>query len=345
MKDYLIKKDIQLSPKRYFIDAMGAMAYALFATLLVGTILKTIGQSLGIPFLKDVIWPIASQATGPAIAMAIAYSLKAPQLVMFASCVVGIAAYNLGGPLGVFIASIMAVEFGKLIAGETKLDILLTPVITVIVGIGIAYLIGPAIAQLMKSVGHIIVLSTETNPLIMGSVIATVVGITLTLPISSAALCLMLELEGTAAGAATVGCCAQMIGFAVISFRDNGWKGVLPQGLGTSMLQMPNIYKNWKIWIPPTLASSILGPIATRFFEMKNSALESGMGTCGLVGQIGTFNAMQQQTTSSIILINIMLLHFIAPAAISYIIYRIMRSKKWINDGDMTLQIIEKKQG
>lgn len=343
MKDFLIRKDIQLSPKRYFVDAMGAMAYALFATLLVGTILKTIGQSFDISFLSETVWPIANQATGPAIAMAIAYSLRAPQLVMFSSCLVGIASYNLGGPLGVFIASIVAVECGKTVSGETKLDILLTPVITVLVGIGIAYLIGPAIAQLMKSLGQIIVLATETNPIAMGAIIATVVGLVLTLPISSAALCLMLELEGTAAGAATIGCCAQMIGFAVISFKDNGWKGVLPQGIGTSMLQMPNIYKNWRIWIPPTLAATIIGPIATRYFEMKNTALEAGMGTCGLVGQIGTFNAMQEHSSNTTILINIVILHFLAPGIIAYLIYRIMRNKQWIKDGDMTLQITQKK--
>lgn len=338
MKDFLLKKDIQISAKRYFIDAMGAMAYGLFATLLVGTILKTIGEELNVSFLTDIVWPVANQATGPAIALAIAYSLRAPQLVLFSSAVVGIAAYQLGGPLGVFIATIVAVEVGKMVAGETRIDIVITPIITVLVGVILAQIIGPSVQQMMKWIGEIIMLSTDSNPLIMGIVIAVIVGMVLTLPISSAALCLMLELDGLAAGAATIGCCAQMIGFATISFKDNGLKGVLAQGLGTSMLQVPNIYKNWKIWIPPTLASAIIGPIAIIYFNMENTALESGMGSCGLVGQIGTFNAMKSKYDTSYILTSILILQIIAPAIISYLIYIFMKKKNWIKDGDMKLR-------
>ncbi|MDM1043108.1 MULTISPECIES: PTS transporter subunit IIC [Empedobacter] len=337
MKDFLLKKDIQISAKRYFIDAMGAMAYGLFATLLVGTILKTIGEELNVSFLTDIVWPVANQATGPAIALAIAYSLRAPQLVLFSSAVVGIAAYQLGGPLGVFIATIVAVEVGKMVAGETRIDIVITPIITVLVGVILAQIIGPSVQQMMKWIGEIIMLSTDSNPLIMGIVIAVIVGMVLTLPISSAALCLMLELDGLAAGAATIGCCAQMIGFATISFKDNGLKGVLAQGLGTSMLQVPNIYKNWKIWIPPTLASAIIGPIAIIYFNMENTALESGMGSCGLVVQIGTFNAMKSKYDTSYILTSILILQIIAPAIISYLIYIFMKKKNWIKDGDMKL--------
>ncbi|WP_291122213.1 PTS transporter subunit IIC [Empedobacter sp. UBA7620] len=337
MKDFLLKKDIQISAKRYFIDAMGAMAYGLFATLLVGTILKTIGEELDISFLTDIVWPVANQATGPAIALAIAYSLRAPQLVLFSSAVIGIAAYQLGGPLGVFIATIVAVEVGKMVAGETRIDIVITPIITVLVGVILAQIIGPSVQQMMKWIGEIIIFSTDSNPLIMGVVIAVIVGMVLTLPISSAALCLMLELDGSAAGAATIGCCAQMIGFATISFKDNGLKGVLAQGLGTSMLQVPNIYKNWKIWIPPTLASAIIGPIAIIYFNMENTALESGMGSCGLVGQIGTFNAMKSKYDTSYILTSILILQIIAPAIISYLIYIFMKKKNWIKDGDMKL--------
>ncbi|MGL5235687.1 MAG: PTS transporter subunit IIC [Empedobacter falsenii] len=337
MKDFLLKKDIQISTKRYFIDAMGAMAYGLFATLLVGTILKTIGEELDISFLTDIVWPVANQVTGPAIALAIAYSLRAPQLVLFSSAVIGIAAYQLGGPLGVFIATIVAVEVGKMVAGETRIDIVITPIITVLVGVILAQIIGPSVQQMMKWIGEIIILSTDSNPLIMGVVIAVTVGMVLTLPISSAALCLMLELDGLAAGAATIGCCAQMIGFATISFKDNGLKGVLAQGLGTSMLQVPNIYKNWKIWIPPTLASAIIGPIAIIYFNMENTALESGMGSCGLVGQIGTFNAMKSKYDTSYILTSILILQIIAPAIISYLIYIFMKKKNWIKDGDMKL--------
>lgn len=338
MKDFLLKKDIQISAKRYFIDAMGAMAYGLFATLLVGTILKTIGEELDISFLTDIVWPVANQATGPAIALAIAYSLRAPQLVLFSSAVIGIAAYQLGVPLGVFIATIVAVEVGKMVAGETRIDIVITPIITVLVGVILAQIIGPSVQQMMKWIGEIIIFSTDSNPLIMGVVIAVIVGMVLTLPISSAALCLMLELDGSAAGAATIGCCAQMIGFATISFKDNGLKGVLAQGLGTSMLQVPNIYKNWKIWIPPTLASAIIGPIAIIYFNMENTALESGMGSCGLVGQIGTFNAMKSKYDTSYILTSILILQIIAPAIISYLIYIFMKKKNWIKDGDMKLR-------
>ena len=337
MNTFLQKKNISLSPKKYFVDAMGAMAYGLFATLLVGTILKTIGEEFGISFLHEVLWPVANQATGPAIAIAIAYSLSAPQLVMYSTAVVGVAAYQLGGPLGVFIASVFAVEVGKLVAGETRIDIVVTPIVTVLVGVLLAQIIGPTVNQVMKWIGELIVLSTESNPLIMGISIAVIVGIVLTLPISSAALCLMLELDGLAAGAATIGCCAQMIGFATISYKDNGIKGFLAQGLGTSMLQMPNIYKNWKIWIPPTLASAIIGPIAIIFFNMENSALESGMGSCGLVGQIGTYNAMKTKFDFSYIIAAIVGLQIILPAVLSYFFYFIMKRKNWIKDGDLKI--------
>ena len=224
-----------------------------------------------------------------------------------------------------------------MVAGETRIDIVITPIITVLVGVILAQIIGPSVQQMMKWIGEIIMLSTDSNPLIMGIVIAVIVGMVLTLPISSAALCLMLELDGLAAGAATIGCCAQMIGFATISFKDNGLKGVLAQGLGTSMLQVPNIYKNWKIWIPPTLASAIIGPIAIIYFNMENTALESGMGSCGLVGQIGTFNAMKSKYETSYILTSILILQIIAPAIISYLIYIFMKKKNWIKDGDMKL--------
>ena len=337
MQEFLLKKDIQISAKRYFIDAMGAMAYGLFATLLVGTILKTIGDEFDVSFLSDIVWPFANQATGPAIALAIAYSLRAPQLVLFSSAVVGLAAYKLGGPLGVFIATIIAVEIGKMVAGETRIDIVITPIVTVLVGVILVQLVGPSVQQLMKWIGEIIIFSTDTNPFIMGIVIAVIVGIVLTLPISSAALCLMLDLDGLAAGAATIGCCAQMVGFATISYKDNGFKGVLAQGLGTSMLQVPNIYKNWKIWIPPTLASAIIGPVAILFFGMENSALESGMGTCGLVGQIGTYNAMKNSFSTTYILLSIIGLQILAPAILSYIIYIFMKKKQWIKDGDLKI--------
>lgn len=337
IKAFLYRKNVDFSAKKYFVDAMGAMAYGLFATLLVGTILKTIGEEFDIHFLKDVLWPVAQQATGPAIAIAIAYSLGAPQLVLFSSAVVGVAAYQMGGPLTVFITAILATEIGKLISNETRIDIVVTPMVTVLIGVLLAMIIGPTVQFLMQSIGELITLATQSQPIIMGIVVAVIVGMTLTLPISSAALCLMLELDGLAAGAATIGCCAQMIGFATISYKDNGIKGFLAQGLGTSMLQMPNIYKNWKIWIPSTLASAIIGPIAIVFFNMKNTALESGMGTCGLVGQIGSYNAMKLETESSTILFNIVLLQFLLPAMLSYFFYYLMKRRNWIKDGDLKI--------
>ena len=337
IKAFLHRKNVDFSAKKYFVDAMGAMAYGLFATLLVGTILKTIGEEFDIHFLKDVLWPVAQQATGPAIAIAIAYSLGAPQLVLFSSAVVGVAAYQMGGPLTVFITAILATEIGKLISNETRIDIVVTPMVTVLIGVLLAMIIGPTVQFLMQSIGELITLATQSQPIIMGILVAVIVGMTLTLPISSAALCLMLELDGLAAGAATIGCCAQMIGFATISYKDNGIKGFLAQGLGTSMLQMPNIYKNWKIWIPSTLASAIIGPIAIVFFNMKNTALESGMGTCGLVGQIGSYNAMKLETESSTILFNIVLLQFLLPAMLSYFFYYLMKRRNWIKDGDLKI--------
>lgn len=337
MRAFLQRKGIEISARKYFVDAMGAMTYGLFATLLVGTIFKTIGEELQIPFFVEVIWSFAQQATGPAIALAIAHSLKAPRLVLYSSAVVGLAAYDMGGPLAVFLAAILAAEIGKLISGETRLDIIATPSITILTGIGFAALLGPGIQVMMEGIGSIIVLSTATNPLVMGILIAVIVGMALTLPISSAALCLMLEMEGLAAGAATIGCCAQMIGFATISYKDNGIKGVLALGLGTSMLQMPNIYKNWRIWIPPTLSAAIIGPIALLFFQMKNSALESGMGTCAFVGQIGTYNVLKTEVSTGYIFSSILLLHFLLPALLSYGIYIFMKKRGWIKEGDLKI--------
>lgn len=335
--NFLERKGISLSPKAYFIDALGAMAYGLFASLLVGTILNTLGAQLHIPYLSEVVWPTAQQATGPAIAVSIAYALSAPQLVLFASAVVGVGSYTLGGPIGVYIATILAVEFGKMVSKETKIDIVLTPVVTVLVGMTVGTFIGPPIQGLMTAIGDVIIIATNQQPLIMGAAVAVLVGLALTLPISSAAICMMLSLQGLAGGAATIGCCCQMVGFAVISFRDNGFEGLVAQGLGTSMLQMPNIVKNPKIWIPPTLASAILGPVAIMVFHMENTPLGSGMGTSGLVGQIATLEAMAGKMDFLPLLGLILLLHIVLPALLSYLIYEVLRQRKWIQDGDMTL--------
>ncbi len=330
--EFLRKKGINLSWRTYFIDALGAMAFGLFASLLVGTILNSLGQSLHIGYLSERIWPLANSASGAAIAVAIAASLNAPNLVLFASTIVGLGAYELGGPVGVFLATIFGVEFGKLVSKSTKLDIIITPSVTIIVGILVGDLIGPYVASFMKAIGLFIMKATELRPFFMGIVVAVTIGMALTLPISSAAICMMLSLEDLAGGAATVGCSAQMIGFAVISYKDNGLEGLLAQGLGTSMFQVPNIIKNPRIWLPPTLASAIIAPIGTLVFKMKNTPLGSGMGTSGLVGQIGTINAMGISAIFKVIL-----LHIILPAILSYIIYRLMKNKGLIKDGDMKI--------
>ncbi len=337
MKEFFKKKNIIIKPKTYLIDAMGAMAYGLFASLLVGTILNTIGQELGIKFLTDDLWPIAQEATGAAIAVAIAYSLKAPDLVLFSSAVVGVAGYKLGGPVGVYISTIFAVEIGKIVSKETKLDIVITPIVTVLVGVTISKFIGPPIDYVMIKIGEFIMFATTTQPFIMGVLVSVVVGIVLTLPISSAALCMMLSLSGIAGGAATVGCCCHMIGFAVISFKENGLQGLVAQGLGTSMLQMPNIIRNWKVMLPSIISSAVVGPLATVVFKMENTPLGSGMGTSGLVGQIGTFNAMVENYSKSYILGAILLLQVLLPAIISYFVYKILNKKNWIKAGDLKL--------
>ncbi|MDU4025965.1 MAG: PTS sugar transporter subunit IIC [Anaerococcus sp.] len=337
MKKYLDEQGITLSPKVYFIDALGAMAFGLFASLLVGTILNSIGNTFNIPFLTERIWPLVGQATGAAIAVSIAYALKAPNLVLFASTIVGLGSYELGGPVGVYIATIFATEFGKLVSKRTKLDIIITPTITILVGILVGDFIGPGVAAFMTGLGNIIMKATELQPFLMGIVVAVLVGVSLTLPISSAAICMMLSLSGIAGGAATVGCSAQMIGFAVISYKDNGMQGLLAQGLGTSMFQVPNIIKNPWIALPPTLAGAILGPVSTLVFKMENSPLGSGMGTSGLVGQISTINTMAANRSLSILLVQILLLHFILPALISYITYKIMYKKGLIKDNDMKI--------
>ncbi|MGO3017782.1 MAG: PTS transporter subunit IIC [Anaerococcus sp.] len=336
MKEFFRKKGIDLSAKTYFIDALGAMAFGLFASLLVGTILKTVGTQFGISLLTERIWPLIGQATGAAIAVAIAKSLNAPNLVLFASTIVGIGAYELGGPVGVYIATIFGVEFGKLVSKSTKLDIIITPSVTILVGILVGDFIGPYVSNFMALVGKLIMSATELQPFLMGIIVSVLVGVSLTLPISSAAICMMLGLSGLAGGAATIGCCSQMIGFAVISYRDNGLEGLLAQGLGTSMFQVPNTIKNPWLWVPPTLTGAILGPVSTMILKMENSPLGSGMGTSGLVGQISMVNEMGYSMT---LLIQILLIHFIIPAILSFIIYSLMRKKSLIKDGDMKIDL------
>ena len=313
---FLKRKNIEFSAKRYGVDALGAMAQGLFCTLLVGTILNTLGTQFHIGFLSATVVTVgtgetataytigglASAMVGPAMAVAIGSALQAPPLVLFSLVPVGFATNILGGaggPLAVLVIAIIAAECGKAVSKETKIDILVTPIVTVLAGIGVAYLVAPPIGKAASWVGNLIMWATELQPFFMGILVSVIVGIALTLPISSAAICAALGLTGLAGGAAVAGCCAQMVGFAVLSFRENKWGGLVSQGLGTSMLQMGNIVRNPKIWIPATLASAITGPIATCIFrlEMNGAAVSSGMGTCGLVGPIGVYTGWVDQIT------------------------------------------------
>ena len=335
---------------RYFIDAMSAMAQGLFASLLIGTIISTLGTQLGIPVL-DEIGGYAKSAAGPAMAVAIGYALLAPPLVLFSLVAVGGAANTLGGaggPLAVLVLAIVAAELGRLVSRKTKIDIIVTPLVTIFSGCGLAYLIAPYIGAAASSVGSLIMWATELQPFLMGIIVSVVVGVALTLPISSAAICAALGLTGLAGGAAVTGCCAQMIGFAVISFRENGWGGFFAQGIGTSMLQVPNIIKNPRIWIAPTLASAITGPIATCVFglQMNGDAIASGMGTCGFVGQIGVYTgwladiaAGAKTAITATDWVGLVLICFILPALLSLVFDLVLRKLNWVKPGDMKLDI------
>ena len=346
---FLKRKNVLFSAKRYGIDAMGAMAQGLFASLLIGTIIKTLGQQLNVQFLIDA-GNFAQQVAGPAMAVSIGAALSAPQLVLYSLIAVGMAANKLGGaggPLAVYFITIVASECGKIVSKETKVDILVTPAVTILVGVGLSVLCAPAIGAAASSVGDFIKWATNLQPLLMGILVSVVVGMALTLPISSAAICAALSLTGLAGGAAVAGCCAQMIGFAVMSFRENGVGGLVSQGLGTSMLQMPNIIRNPRTWIPPTLASAITGPIATCLFhlEMNGPAVSSGMGTCGLVGQIGVYtgwlNDIAAGTKAAILpmdWVGLILICFVLPAVLTLLFAFFLRKWGWIKDGDLKLQ-------
>ena len=365
LRAFLKRKDIVFSAKRYFIDAMGAMAQGLFCTLLVGTILNTIGQQFHIEFLNAVIVTIGkgdgavhytigglcSAMVGPGMAVAIARALNAPPLVLFSLIPVGFATNYMGdagGPLAVLFVAIVAAEIGKAVSKETKIDILVTPIVTVLVGVGFAALIAAPVGRAASAVGQAIMWATELQPFFMGIIVSVVIGVALTLPISSAAICAALGLTGLAGGAAVAGCCAQMVGFAVMSFRENRWGGLAAQGLGTSMLQMGNIVRNPRIWIPPTLAAAITGPVATCLFrlEMNGAPVSSGMGTCGLVGQIGVYTGWVNDVASGakaavtgMDWLGLVLISFVLPAVLTWLIAIPLRKWGWIKDGDLKLDL------
>ena len=347
-KDFCAKKDVKFSIKRYGIDAMSAMAQGLFASLLIGTILNTIGTQFHIEILNTV-GSYAMGAAGVAMAISIGYALKAPQLVLFSLAAVGAAANSLGGaggPLAVLIIAILSAEIGKLVSKETKVDIIVTPAVTIIFGVALSTLIAPLIGTAASAVGNAIMWATELQPFLMGIIVALLVGIALTLPISSAAICAALSLTGLAGGAAVAGCCAQMVGFAVASFKENKIGGLISQGIGTSMLQMGNIVKNWKIWIPACVASMVTGPIATCIFklQMNGPAISSGMGTCGMVGPIGVYtgwiNDITAGTKAGITAfdwIGLLLVCIVLPAIIAWVVAKILRKINWIKDNDMKI--------
>ena len=338
-----------MKTKNYLIKTLNGMALGLFSSLIIGLILKQIGELSHIDLLVK-FGKIAQVMMGPAIGAAVANSVKASPLGIFASIVAGTIGagsisivetgqmiVSIGEPMGAFVSALAAAEFSKLIAGKTKVDIVLVPAATILVGGIIGILISPVIASFMKGIGDVINTATELQPIPMGIIVAVIMGIVLTLPISSAALAISLGLSGIAGGASLVGCCCQMVGFAAISYRENGFGGAIAQGLGTSMLQVPNIIKNPKIWIPPIIASAILGPVSTTLLKMKSNSVGAGMGTSGLVGQFGAYAEMGTEVSNISFFIMIGLMHFVFPVVLSLTISEWMRKKKWIQYGDLKL--------
>ena len=337
VKAFLKRKQVVISVQTYLIDALGAMAFGLFASLLIGTIFGTLGEKTGVVIFTTIAG-YAKSATGAALGVSIAYALKAPTLVLFSAATVGIAGNELGGPVGALVATIIAAELGKIVSKETPVDILVTPGVTIISGILAAQFVGPGVSAFMTAFGNLVKTATVMQPLFMGILVSALIGIALTLPISSAAICIMLSLDGLAGGAATAGCCAQMVGFAVLSFCENKCGGLLAQGLGTSMLQMGNIVRNPKIWIPPTLASMVTGPLSTMVFHLENIPAGSGMGTCGLVGPIGIYTAMQG-SGNSMMWPGILLICFVLPAVLTLFFGALCRKAGWIKEGDLKLDL------
>lgn len=343
-----------------FIDGLTGMAWGLFSTLIIGLILTQIGGFIPnrLGELIIIIGKVASALTGAGIGIGVATKYKSGTYVTVSAAIAGmIGAFATkvlagevfttsgtivfagpGEPLGAFIAALVGITLGNLVFGKTKVDIIIVPLVTILTGAFIGLLIGPPISSFMTTLGAIINWSVERQPIIMGILVSVIMGMILTLPISSAAISIILNLSGLAAGAATVGCCANMIGFAVASFKENKFGGLISQGLGTSMLQVPNIMKKPIIWLPAIIASAILGPLSTTVFKMTNNASGAGMGTAGLVGQFMTWETMNGAEPPVFLLIKILLLHFILPAVLAWIVSYILRKKKIIKDGDMKLQ-------
>lgn len=344
-----------------FIDGLSGMSLGLFATLIIGTILQQIGNLFGgsIGSIIYLIGKVAAAATCAGIGVGVAYKYKSSPLVVISAAVSGliggyatkilsgaimteagvITLAGPGEPLGAFIAAFVAIEIGNIISGKTKVDIIITPLITIGVGAAVGLIMSPPISTFMTYLGNIIMFSMEQQPFIMGILVSVVMGMLLTLPISSAAIGVILNLSGITAGAATVGCCCQMVGFAVASYRENKFGGLLAQGIGTSMLQIPNIVRKPIIWLPAIISSAILGPISTTVIKMTNNATGSGMGSAGFVGQIMTFETMTETMAPSVVLLLILIMQFILPALLTFLISEYMRKKNWIKYGDMSLNL------
>ena len=350
---FLRHKNIIFSGRRYGIVALSAMAQGLFCSLLIGTIIKTLGTQFGVQMFVD-IGTYAMAVSGPAMAVAIGYALQAPPMVLFSLAAVGWAANaegGAGGPLAVLIIAIIAAECGKAVSKETKIDLLVTPAVTIMIGVALAKLIAPPIGTAASAFGLMIDRATRLRPFWMGIAVSVLVGVALTLPISSAAICSVLQLTGLAGGAAVAGCCAQMVGFAVMSFKENRWGGLVSQGLGTSMLQMPNIIRNPRIWIAPIVCSAITGPLATCLFhlEMNGAPINSGMGTCGLCGQIGVWTGWVSPSAEAAAKgavaiqptgfdwLGLVLISFVLPAILCPLLNTVCRKLGWVKDGDLTL--------
>ena len=326
--------------KRFVIDGLSHMAFGLFCSLIMGLIIGQIAKIPGLDFLSFISDALSAKSplVGACIGLAIAYGLECAPLVIISSAVAGALGYQFGGPVGAYLSVIVASEIGMLVSKKTPVDIILTPLVTILVGALVARYCCSPINDFMMYLGSVINRATQLNPFFMGVTVAVLMGCALTLPISSVAICIMLGIDGLAAGAATVGCCAQMIGFAVISYKDNGIGGFISQGLGTSMLQIGNIVRRPIIWLAPTLAAAILGPVSTMVFGMTNSALGAGMGTSGLVGPIATYAAMSELGAEpSILIVKIVFLHFLAPAVIALSLHLLMKKLGLVKDGDMKL--------
>lgn len=343
-----------------FIEGLSGMAFGLFATLIIGTIIQQIGSLIGGTFgdLLFLVGKMAAAVTGAGIGVGVAMKFKESPLVTLsaatAGMVGGFASKLLAGslmadgavvlagpgePLGAFIAAMVGITLGHLVSGKTKIDILVTPFVTIVTGSAAGLLVGPPISSFMVWLGGLVNWGTEQQPLLMGIIVSVIMGMVLTLPISSAALGIILDLSGLAAGAATIGCCCNMVGFAMASYRENKFGGLLAQGLGTSMLQVPNIMKKPVIWIPAILSSAILGPIGTLVFGMTSNATGSGMGTAGLVGQIMTWQVMTAAESPGLVLFKILVIQILLPAAVTLLISELMRKKGWIKYGDMKLDL------